>query len=256
MKKLIGALIICLAATLAHAEGPDFIWAGGGLKISNNSNPCTYADSFILLGQFDTMSLFTQPMITMRGGDLGLDLGLGGRMPVESGYMLAGWNVFVDYTSDNSHKRLGTGAELYHPNFSAHMNLYLPVSDEKDYTEALPGLDLTFGIPLPNAPFVSVWPGAYYYSGKDRQDKGGISMMVQVQPIKPLTLSLGGRNDALQAGRDSSELYFKVEFTVPFDRLGKDLFAFTLGEYPLDVKTQMDHRVMREEFITFEHKRR
>jgi hypothetical protein len=85
---------------------------------------------------------------------------------------------------------------------------------------------------------------------------GGLSMTARVQPIKPLVFSFGGRNDTLQAGRDESEFFFRVEFTIPFDRLGRDLFAFNRGEYPVEIRNQMDNRVVREEFITFEHKRR
>jgi hypothetical protein len=256
MKKFLAAVIFFITGSMAHAAGPDFIWAGGGLKISNNSNPCAYADAFMLLKQADAMSLFTQPMITLRGGKPGVDLGFGGRTPMANGQVIGGWNLFFDYTSNNSHKRVGSGIELFHPNLSGHMNVYLPVSDESDNEEALPGLDLNFGIPIPNMPFISIWPGAYYYAGKDRGDMGGLSMMLRAQPIKPLIISLGGRNDALQAGRDESELYFKVDFTVPLDRLGKDLFAFNRGVYPLDIRNQIDSRVIREEFITFEHKRR
>lgn len=256
MKTFLAAVVIFLMGGAVHAAGPEFIWAGGGLKLSNNSNPCFYADSFMLLQQVDAMSLFTQPMITLRGGKPGVDLGIGGRMPMMNGQVIGGWNLFIDYTSNNAHRRIGTGIEVFHPNFSGHMNLYLPVSGEKDGEEAVPGLDLNVGIPLPEAPFISLWPGFYYYAGKDEEDMGGISMVLRVQPAKPLVVSIGGRNDALQAGRDRSELFFRVDITVPFDRLGKDLFAFHLGEYPLDIRSQMDSRVMREEFITYERKKR
>jgi len=254
MKKLIIVAIFCLAGSVLYAAGPDLIWAGGGIKVSNESNPCYYADSFVWLSQLDSMSLFSQPMLTLRGGKPGIDLGVGGRRPILNGMMLGGGNLFYDYTSDNSYKRFGAGLEVYHPNFSGHMNLYAPVSGEHSGEEALPGIDLTFGVPLPNAPFVSLWPGIYYYAGRDRDNMSGMSIMVQVHPIKPLFVSLGGRNDALQAGRDRSELFFNVEFAIPLQRLGKDLFAFNPGEYPLDVRNQMDHRVVREDFITFENK--
>ncbi|HPI92505.1 MAG TPA: inverse autotransporter beta domain-containing protein [Deltaproteobacteria bacterium] len=256
MKKLLAVVIFFIMGSATYAASPEFIWAGGGLKISSDSNPCYFADSFILLTQVEAMSLFTQPMVTFRGGKPGFDLGVGGRTPMLNGQIIGGWNLFVDYTSNNSHKRIGTGIEVFHPNFSGHMNLYLPVSGEEDDEEALPGLDLNVGIPIPNAPFLSLWPGFYYYAGDDREDMGGMSMVLRAQPIKPLVVSLGGRNDALQAGRDRSEFFLKVEFTVPFDRIGKDLFAFDVGGYPVDIRNQMDSRVMREEFITFEHKRR
>jgi len=239
---------------LYASDGPDLIWAGGGMKVSNQSNPCYFADSFVFLGQIDETSLFSQPMVTLRGEKLGFDIGIGGRQPMLSGLMLGGGNLFFDYTANHSHERFGAGLEVYHPNFSGHMNFYLPLSGEHDNEEALPGVDLTFDIPIPNAPFVSLWPGVYYYAGRDRENMGGLSMMVQVQPIKPLFISFGGRNDTLQAGKDKGELFFKVELSIPFQRLGKDMFVFNYGKYPLEVRSQMDHRVVREDFITFENK--
>jgi hypothetical protein len=256
MKKLIFAIIFCMAGSMLYAVEPDLIWTGGGLKVSNQSNPCYYADAFVWLAQLDSMSLFSQPMLTLKGGEPGFDIGIGGRQPMLNGLVVGGCNLFYDYTTNNSHQRFGTGLEVYHPNFSGHMNLYLPVSDEKKGQEALPGIDLSFGIPIPNAPFISLWPGLYYFAGRDREDMTGMSLMLQLQPIKPLFISVGGRNDALQAGRDKSELFFKLEFAIPLQRLGKDLLAFNYGEYPLNVKSQMDHRVMREDFITFENKKR
>jgi hypothetical protein len=256
MKGWISIVVFLLAGSTVYAEGPDFIWAGGGLKVSDDSNPCYFADAFVLLSQTGSMSVFTQPVATVRGGKPGLDLGIGGRVPLLSGQVIGGWNVFFDYTSNNDHRRFGTGIEAFHSYGSAHMNLYLPVSDEEDHEEALPGVDFTVGIPIPNAPFISLWPGGYFYAGRDRGDLSGLSMTARVQPIEPLVFSFGGRNDTLQAGRDKSEFFFRVEFTVPFDRLGRDLFAFNRGEYPVEIRNQMDNRVVREEFITFEHKRR
>ena len=255
MKKLVCVIISCMAASLLHAAGPELIWVGGGLKASNQSNPCYYADSFVSLGQMDAYSLFTQPMVTLKGGDPGFDLGIGGRQPILNG-MLLGGNVFFDYTSNNGHNRLGAGLEAFHPNVSGHLNFYMPLTGERNGEEALPGVDLTLGIPVPNAAFVSVWSGAYYFAGRDRGNKAGLSLMVQVQPIRPLTITAGGRNDALQSGRDRSELFCKVEFAIPLQRLGKDMFAFNFEQYPLDMKGQMDHRVVRDDFIAYEIKRR
>jgi hypothetical protein len=256
MKKLFIASIFCLAWSMLYAGAPDLIWTGGGLKVSNQSNPAYYADAFVWLAQLDTISLFSQPMLTLKGGQPGLDIGVGGRQPMMNGLLVGGCNLFYDYTTNNYHKRFGTGLELYHEYLSGHMNLYLPLSNENNGEEALSGVDLMFGIPVPNAPFVSVWPGFYYFAGKDRENMRGMSMMIQVQPIKPLYISAGGRNDTLQSGRARSELFFKLEFAIPLQRLGRDLFAFNYGEYPVDVKSQMDHRVMREEFITYEVKKR
>lgn len=254
MRTVIAAVIFCLVSTMAFAIEPELIWAGGGLKLSNESNPCFTADSFVSLGRLDDMYLFSEPMLTLKGGKLGVDLGVGGRVPVMNGRAIAGYNIFFDYTGYHGHKRVGTGLELYHPNFSGHLNLYIPVSDERHGEEALPGFDLTLGIPIPDASFVSVWPGLYYYSGNDEDDIAGMSLAIRLNPMKPLTISIGGRNDALQSGRDKSEMFFKVEFAFPVQGMGKNAFVFNPGSYPLDVRTQMDHKVMREEFITYEIK--
>jgi len=256
MKRTLSIILFSLIGSILYASGPDFIWAGGGLKISNQSNPCYYADSFLLLAQIDSTSVFTQPMVTLKGGKAGLDIGLGGRQEMFNGLILGGGNIFLDYTSDNSHKRAGAGLEAYHEKFSGHLNMYLPLTDEEDGEEALPGMDISFGIPIPNAPFISVWPGLYYFSGQDREDMRGMSMALQVQPTKAIFATFGARNDALQSGRDKSELFVKITCEIPMQRLGKDLFALSFGEYPRDVKSQMAHRVVREDFITYEKKKK
>lgn len=256
MKRILFTVIFSLVGSILYASGPELIWAGGGMKVSNESNPSYHADTFLLLTQLDSMSLFSQPMLTLKGSDVGFDLGFGGRQIMLNGLIVGGFNLFLDYTSDNSHKRLGSGLEVYHERFSGHMNIYLPLTDEKGDEEALPGIDFNVGVPVPNAPFISVWPGFYYYEGRDRENMVGMSMVLQIQPIKPVYVSFGARNDALQAGRDRSELFMKIACEIPLQRLGKDLLSFNFGEYPTDVKSQMAHRVMREDFITYERKKK
>ena len=255
MRTICVALFLCLLSTSVLAAPPEPIWAGGSMRLSDESRPGYTAETMISLGSVDSMYLFTQPMLTLTHAKLGVDLGLGTRMPAMSGQIITGYNLFFDYTGDNSHKRLGAGFEVFHSAFSAHMNVYLPISGENRGKEALPGFDLAMGIPIPDASFISLWPGMYFYSGRDRNDLKGLSLTMMIRPITPLAISIGGRNDALQSGRDKSELFFKAELTMPFKRLGKDLFAFDKGTYPIDVNTRMDHRVVRESFITYEKKR-
>jgi hypothetical protein len=249
-------VILCLMSTLVFAAGPEVIWVGGSMKISDESSPGYTAEALASLGQVDSMYLFTEPMLLLKDGELGLDLGVGTRIPVLSGQAVAGYNLFFDYTSDNNHKRIGTGLEFFHPSFSGHLNFYLPISDDHSGEEALPGLDITMGIPIPDASFISLWPSIYYYDGKDEDNLKGIGLEVRIQPTPAIAVSIGGRNDTLQAGRDSNELYAKLEVTIPMKRLGKDLFAFDMGQYPLDINAQMAQRVVRESFITYEKKRR
>jgi len=255
MKHGVLTLIVCLFSTAIFAAGPEVIWVGGGMKVSDEAKPGYTAETFISLGQSSSMYLFTEPMILLKNGKLGLDLGVGARLPILSGEALVGYNLFFDYTGDNNHKRIGTGVELFHPNFSGHLNFYLPISDDHDYEEALPGLDLTVGIPIPNASFITIWPSLYYYDGKDNDNLKGMGLEIRVQPVQAVALSIGGRNDTPSAGREDSEIYAKIEVTIPMKRLGKDLFAFDKGQYPVDINTYMDHRVVRESFIAYENKR-
>ncbi|HNY65511.1 MAG TPA: inverse autotransporter beta domain-containing protein [Deltaproteobacteria bacterium] len=252
---LMGILSFWAVAAQA-AEAPEVIWAGGGLRLADESAPAYMGDVFVSLAQVDNLYLFTNPTAFVRESELGLNLGIGARVPVLAGKAVAGYNMFFDYTTDNNHRRVGTGAEFFHPNFSAHLNLYLPFSNEHDGEEALPGVDVAFGIPVPSAPFVVVWPGAYFYNGEDRSNMKGVSLMVQVKPVRAVSLYFGGRNDALESGRnDRGEIFAKVEVTIPMKRLGEDLFRFDRGQYPLNVNSQLDHRVVREPFITYEQSR-
>lgn len=253
---LIFAATAVLFSTAAYALEPELIWAGGALRLSDESAPAYMGEAFVSLGTIDTMYVFSDPVVFLKSGDLGVNLGLGVRTTILSRQVIAGYNLFIDYTTDNYHKRLGTGAEIYHPYFSAHANIYLPISDEHDGEEALPGLDLTFGIPMPNAGFITLWPGLYYYNGKDRGDMKGISFAVEVKPMQILSLTFGGRNDALESGRNNrGEIFGKVAVTIPMERLGKDIFKFERGEYPANVNSMLDNRVVREPFITYEHSR-
>ncbi len=255
MKKSILFVLLSLIGTGAFAAGPEVIWAGGSLKVSDEARPGFTAETLVSLGQADSMYLFTEPMLTLTHAELGLNLGAGARVPILSGQAVAGYNLFLDYTGYNSHKRVGTGLEIFYPTVSAHLNFYLPFSDEHGGQEALPGVDLTLGVPIPNAGFISLWPSIYYFDGKDEDNLKGIGLELRVQPTKAVAVSLGGRNDTLQSGKDDNELYAKIEVTIPMKRLGKDLFAFDKGQYPMNINEQMAHRVVRESFITYEKKR-
>ena len=61
--------------------------------------------------------------------------------------------------------------------------------------------------------------------------------------------------DALSDGEDDNEIFARIDVTFPMKRLGKDLLRFDRGTYPVDIKGQMDQRVVRERFITYEKKR-
>jgi|GEM_PF-407655 len=254
MRKLFLMVISILISSISFASGPDLVWTGGSLCVSDEDNPGYLAETFVSLGNYNNAYIFTEPMLTLKSGDIGVSVGAGARMPILSGDVLAGCNAFFDYTDDNDHKRIGAGAEIYHHNFSAHTNIYLPLSDRNGREEALAGIDLTVGIPIPRASFISVWPGLYFFNGEDEDDMKGLSLIVKVQPAKAVAINIGARNDALTAGRDESEIFARIDITIPMKNLGMDLFKFAPEKYPIDTSQYMDHRVVRQNFITYEKK--
>jgi len=257
MRKVCLIMLVILAmAPAVYADMPQVVWVGGGAQASDEDRPGYTADTMISLGSYSSLTPFVSPMLTLKHGKVGTDIGLGARMPIFSGQMIAGGNAFFDYTNDNNHRRVGLGAELFHPRFSGHVNTYLPLSDLHSHEEAVAGFDFNLGIPVPNAAFISIWPGFYYYNGHHEDDMKGLSFAVKVQPIEILGITLGARNDAPAAGRDDSEIYARVELTIPMSMLNKDLFSFRKGVYPREIGTQMADRVMREQFIAVEKTRR
>jgi len=249
-------LAILMMSAPCWADMPQVVWVGGGAQASDEDRPGYWADTMISLGSYNNLTLFVSPMLTLKNGKVGTDIGLGARLPIFNGQMIAGGNAFFDYTNDNNHRRVGLGAELFHPRFSGHVNAYLPLSDLNGHEEAVAGLDFNLGIPVPNAAFISIWPGVYYYNGHHENDMKGLSIAVKVQPIEILAITLGARNDTPTAGRGDSEVYARVELTVPMSMLDKNLFDFSKGAYPRNVNTQMADRVVREHFIAVEKPRR
>lgn len=253
-KTLPCCLLMLLCAVPVLAVEPELVWGLGGVRLSTEARTGFVAEGLVSIGDFGGLNIFAEPLINVKKEKFGCDLGMGVRTEVLSGEAIAGGNLFFDYTDENDHKRFGLGGELLHRNFSLHGNVYIPVTDERGGEEALPGFDLYAGVPLPQAPFFSVWPGVYYYNGNDEDDLSGVSLALKAQPTSAVSVSLGFRGDALDAGKDDRELFLQVDMQVPMRRLGKELFAFDRGTYPRELGDLMGARIERERFITFERK--
>jgi len=256
MRRFVLLLLFVSLSSMAMASKPELVWTGGSFTLSSEDSPGYSLDSFVSLGSYNSMYLFSEPILNLKHSELGISIGAGVRLPVLSGQAIMGYNAFYDYTDDHHHKRIGTGAEIYLKNFSAHMNIYLPLSSREGREEALAGMDFCVGIPIPlkDMGYISLWPGFYYFRGEDEDDMQGLSFEVHYQPMKIVTFSVGARNDALSAGKDDSEVFARVEVKIPMKRLGKDLFRFTKGMYPQDIRSYMDHSVVRQHWITYEKK--
>lgn len=247
-------LFLCMSAGIVHAAGPEVIWAGGSLKVSNEAKPEYAVEPFLGLGDIGSGNMFCEPVLRCKNSEIGLSLGVGTRTEVLSGQGIAGYNLFFDYTGDHNHKQIGAGAEFYHSDFSAHLNIYIPLSDRSGNQEALPGINLSADIPIPQAPFVSVCPGVYYFNGRDEDDLIGISLAMSIQPNEAITFRAGARNDALGSGRDNNEIFAVIDIAIPMNPQIKDMLRFNPVNAPVALSSYMDDPVRRYGVITYEKK--
>ncbi|OPZ60536.1 MAG: hypothetical protein BWY87_00408 [Deltaproteobacteria bacterium ADurb.Bin510] len=239
-----------IAAKVAKS-GAQLCWVGGSLLAADETRPILTADLHAELGDFGGMRCYTQPLVSIQGQDPALSLGLGARLPVLNEQAMAGANLFFDWTGENHHRRLGLGGEFIHRDFAVSLNAYLPFSDRNGREEAIPGFDISVGVPIPGHEFLTVRPGAYYYNGRDEDDVKGLSLSIEAQPVEVLTLVVGARSDSLDNGRNEVQAFAQVRLTWPMRRLGRDIFAFKPAGFDRPCLTQ---RVQRESAITVERK--
>ena len=227
-------------------------WVGGGLRISDETKPLYTADLHADLGQVEGVQLFAQPLIGVRGEDALVNLGIGGRTPVLNGKAVAGANMFLDWSGDNHQQRLGLGGEYLAKQFSANVNVYLPLSDRHDDQKAVAGLDASVGVPIPGYEFIAVRPGIYFYNGHSASDMRGVSLALEARPCEALDITMGARNDALDGGRGDAQVFAQIRLTYSLRQLGRDIMRFDRHG---DLRSQtglMDARVYRETGIAFE----
>jgi hypothetical protein len=257
MRRLILLLVlfISLNSTEAFSAMPDVVWAGGGIMASNESRPGYMADTMIYFGTYGSTVFFTNPMLTLKNEKLGISIGGGGRFALFSDEIIGGLNGYFDYNNDHNHRRFAVGAEAFHKYGECHVNAYLPTSGMNSGEEALPGFDLNVGIPVPNYAFITIWPGIYYYSGRNGKDMQGLSFKLKAQPIKPVEIYLGARNDAPESGRNDNEIFAGIDITIPISGFDIDkMLKFYNPAYPIDIKSKLDSRVVRERFISYDYK--
>ncbi len=125
------------------------------------------------LSEFDVNSkalTFIQAGITSgNGGDsrrTTINLGVGRRLLVEGDMAIAGVNVFTDYQTKSSHKRLSLGLAYQRANFSANINKYHMFSDKKLVNSVkergMSGYDVKLSGQAPYLPWAKI-KGTYYH---------------------------------------------------------------------------------------------
>ncbi len=256
MRRLIFIFLVCLVfcPVKSFAAMPEFVWAGGGIMVSDQSSPGYMADTMISFGSYNSIVFFADPMLTLRHEKLGVSLGGGGRFAMFSGEIIGGLNGYFDYNNDHNHRRFAVGAEAFQKFGSAYFNVYLPTSGLNDGQEALPGFDFNICIPIPNFALITVWPGMFFYSGKHENDLIGVSIKVKAQPIKPLEVYLGFRSEAPESGRNTGEIFAGIDIAIPITGFDiEKLIKFYNPQYPLEINSQMGSRVVRERFISYEN---
>ena len=95
-----------------------------------------------------------------------VNLGVGHRLLVEDDMAIAGINVFTDYESKSSHKRLSLGLEYQRANFSVNINKYHIFSDKKLVNSVkergMSGYDVKLSGQAPYLPWAKI-KGTYYH---------------------------------------------------------------------------------------------
>jgi hypothetical protein len=249
---LLSFALLMLCSGNSYAAMPEFVWAGGSIMASDQSRPGYMADTMVFFGTYNSVVFFADPMLTLKHEKLGVDIGGGGRFPVFSGEVIGGLIGYFDYNNDHNHRRFSIGAEAFHKYGECHINAYFPTSGLNDGQEALTGFDIIVGIPIPKYAFLTVWPEYYYFNGKHEDTLSGFGIKLQAQPIKPLQVYLGVRNNAPESGRNDGEVVAGIDITIPISGFDlNSMWKFYNPKYPIDIKTQMDSRVVRERFITY-----
>lgn len=192
-------------------------------------------------------TVFYQPRVSLRAGDLTYNLGVGYRNVV-SDNLLLGCNLFGDYQDLHEHARLGIGLEALGQVLEARLNSYLGVLTTKrvveenasstTYERVADGLDFELGAPVPHLPWLKFYSSGFWYDFDKFSDKKGWKSRLEAKPTECLALELYTWDD----NKGEQEYGGKVRFNVAFDKLSdfKEIFKRSDKSFPKkDLKKQL-----------------
>lgn len=210
------------------------------VKIETDKQPIFYFQTIQPLYQTEDKinTWFIQPRVSLRGGNLTYNLGLGYRALVSENILL-GANIFGDYQHLHEHGRLGAGFEVLGNILEARLNTYFGVTSKRVveetptniiYERVADGLDFELGTPLPYLPWLKVYGQGFWYDFNKSSDKKGWKVRLEAKPSDYLTLEFYTWDD----NKGKIEMGGRVRVNIPFDSWTdfKDLFKLAKEPYP------------------------
>jgi len=183
-------------------------------------------------------TFFYQPRISLKGGDLTYNLGIGYRK-IARDNLLLGVNLFGDYEDLHEHGRLGIGFEALGQILELRLNGYFGVTTKRvvedsststTYERVADGLDLELGLPIPYLPWLKIYASGFWYDFDKFKDKYGWKTRLEAKLNKAFILEFYTWDD----NKGEQEYGGRIRVNMAFDRLSdiKGVFAPAREPFP------------------------
>ncbi len=211
-------------------------------QYESDKKPTFYFQTVQPLYQSDDKieTFFYQPRISLRGGDLTYNVGIGYRKLVRENLLL-GINLFGDYQDLHEHGRIGVGFEALGQIIEARLNGYFRVTPTRiveditastTYERVANGADFELGAPIPYLPWLKVYASGFWYNFTRFSDKCGWKSRLEAKLSKSVTLEFYTWDD----NKGSLEYGGGARFNIAFDKLSDFKEAFKLSDKPFPEK--------------------
>jgi hypothetical protein len=196
-------LLLCgalLPLSPPAAALPDYMehWEFS-LNADEDEGPQYAADLIVPLHRHpeDARVVFLEPRVSFRDREYLFNLGGGLRELVLDRTWLVGANMFYDYETEYSHYRLGWGLETLSAYAQLRSNFYLGLSQERlveehaggnTFEEAVDGVDVEAGMPVPYYSRLKLFGGYNWYNYKNFKNRYGWTLRAEYTPFPFLVI--------------------------------------------------------------------
>lgn len=193
-------LLVVFPSPLPATQLPEWMehWEFG-MNVEEDDGPDYFADLILPLYRDPGRErvLFTEPRIRYSDGDHVFNQGIGVRQLVGNRAWLLGANMFYDYQSDPAHYRIGWGVEALSSYAELRGNYYLGLSQKRlveevgatqVFEEAVDGLDVEIGTPVPYYSRVKLFGGFNWYNFKEFKNRYGWTLRTEYTPVPFLVI--------------------------------------------------------------------
>ncbi len=236
---IISAVIIFFSTSSFSQETPEWLKRVEiSAQYESDSRPIFYFQTVQPLYQSPDKvdTLFYQPRISLKGGDLTYNIGLGYRKLARDNLLL-GANIFGDYQDLHEHGRLGVGFEALGEILEARFNSYFGITTKRvvedspsstTYERVADGLDFEVGAPLPYLPWLKFYASGFWYDFDKFSDKAGWKTRLEARLNDALLLEFYTWDD----NKGEQEYGGRVRCNIAFDKLSDFKEAFALSDEP------------------------